>query len=230
MADTFKSTSTPSATGPASSSGSRLAEWLRVHGTIRGGKGSATATAASQNALANSNTLQNESLNSYNALMPELQTMAAHPPGTAPADLAAQSTEAMQGAGGSQGAAVGQGALLEGRTKNPGSARAAIASSSRGAGEELGRRGLQIRTNDAALKAKQQQEFDAAATKALLEFIAKLQQERAPTILLVTHDLTLVRKHAQQVIWLYQGRVLHGPVAELLTPERLAEIFETEIP
>ena len=71
---------------------------------------------------------------------------------------------------------------------------------------------------------------DAAATKALLEFIAKLQQERAPTILLVTHDLTLVRKHAQQVIWLYQGRVLHGPVAELLTPERLAEIFETEIP
>ena len=156
LADTFKSTSTPSATGPASSSGSRLAEWLRVHGTIRGGKGSATATAASQNALANSNTLQNESLNSYNALMPELQTMAAHPPGTAPADLAAQSTEAMQGAGGSQGAAVGQGALLEGRTKNPGSARAAIASSSRGAGEELGRRGLQIQTNDAALKAKQQ--------------------------------------------------------------------------
>jgi ABC-type Mn2+/Zn2+ transport system ATPase subunit len=71
---------------------------------------------------------------------------------------------------------------------------------------------------------------DAAATKALLEFIAKLQQERAPTILLVTHDLTLVRKHAQQVIWLYQGAVLNGPVAELLTPARMAEIFETEIP
>lgn len=70
---------------------------------------------------------------------------------------------------------------------------------------------------------------DAAATKALLEFIAQLQQERAPTILLVTHDLPLVRKHAQQVIWLYQGKVLHGPVAKLLTPERLAEIFETEI-
>lgn len=70
---------------------------------------------------------------------------------------------------------------------------------------------------------------DAAATQALLEFIARLQQERAPTILLVTHDLSLVRKHAQEVIWLHQGRVLHGPVAELLTPERLAEIFETEM-
>jgi len=47
--------------------------------------------------------------------------------------------------------------------------------------------------------------------------------------LLVTHDLSLVRKHAQQVIWLHQGQVLHGTVAELFTPERMAEIFEMEL-
>jgi ABC-type Mn2+/Zn2+ transport system ATPase subunit len=70
---------------------------------------------------------------------------------------------------------------------------------------------------------------DAAATHAVLDFISKLHKEKEITILLVTHDLHLVRKHAQQVIWLFEGRVLHGPVAEMLRPERLREIFEMEV-
>jgi len=70
---------------------------------------------------------------------------------------------------------------------------------------------------------------DAAATRALLEFISQIHAERKLTILLVTHDLPLIRKHAQQIIWLHQGKVLHGTVAELFTPERLAEIFEMEV-
>jgi ABC-type Mn2+/Zn2+ transport system ATPase subunit len=47
--------------------------------------------------------------------------------------------------------------------------------------------------------------------------------------MLVTHDLSLVRKHAQQIIWLYRGQVLHDTVAELFMPERMAEIFEMEV-
>jgi ABC-type Mn2+/Zn2+ transport system ATPase subunit len=70
---------------------------------------------------------------------------------------------------------------------------------------------------------------DAVATRALLEFISQIHQEKKLTILLVTHDLPLVRKHAQQVIWLHQGKILHGTAAELLTRERMAEIFEMEI-
>ena len=70
---------------------------------------------------------------------------------------------------------------------------------------------------------------DVAATHALLEFISQIHEERSLTILLVTHDLPLVRKHAQQVIWLHEGRVLNGTVADLLTPERMAELFEIEI-
>ncbi len=70
---------------------------------------------------------------------------------------------------------------------------------------------------------------DAAATHTLLEFISQIHAERKLTILLVTHDLPLVRKHAQQIIWLHQGKVLHGSVAELFTLERMAEIFEMEI-
>ena len=70
---------------------------------------------------------------------------------------------------------------------------------------------------------------DAAATHALLEFISRIHAERKLTILLVTHDLPLVRKHAQQVIWLHQGKILNGAAAELLTRERMAEIFEMEV-
>jgi ABC-type Mn2+/Zn2+ transport system ATPase subunit len=70
---------------------------------------------------------------------------------------------------------------------------------------------------------------DAAATHNLLEFISQIHAERKLTILLVTHDLPLVRRHAQQIIWLHQGQVLHGTVAELFTPERMAEIFEMEL-
>ena len=70
---------------------------------------------------------------------------------------------------------------------------------------------------------------DAAATHALLDFISQIHAEQKLTILLVTHDLPLVRKHAQQVIWLHQGRILNGSAAELLTPGRMAEIFEMEV-
>jgi ABC-type Mn2+/Zn2+ transport system ATPase subunit len=70
---------------------------------------------------------------------------------------------------------------------------------------------------------------DVAATRGLLEFISRLHEEQKLTILLVTHDLPLVRKHAQQVIWLHEGKVLHGAVAQLLTPERIAEVFEMEL-
>ena len=70
---------------------------------------------------------------------------------------------------------------------------------------------------------------DAAATHALLEFISRIHAERKLTILLVTHDLPLVRKHAQQVVWLHQGKVLRGTAADLLSRERMAEIFEMEV-
>ena len=70
---------------------------------------------------------------------------------------------------------------------------------------------------------------DVKATHALLEFISQIHEERKLTVLLVTHDLPLVKKHAQQIIWLHNGEVLHGSVAELFTPQRIAEIFEMEV-
>jgi ABC-type Mn2+/Zn2+ transport system ATPase subunit len=70
---------------------------------------------------------------------------------------------------------------------------------------------------------------DAVATRGLLEFISQIHVERKLTVLLVTHDLPLVRKHAQQVIWLRDGQILHGSVAELFSREKMSEIFEMEL-
>ena len=70
---------------------------------------------------------------------------------------------------------------------------------------------------------------DVKATQALLEFISQIHEERKLTVLLVTHDFPLVRKHAQQIIWLHDGAVRHGTVGELFTPERMAEILEMEV-
>lgn len=70
---------------------------------------------------------------------------------------------------------------------------------------------------------------DAVATRGLLDFISQIHAEQKLTVILVTHDLPLVRQHAQQVVWLHDGQILHGTVAELFTRERMAEIFEMEL-
>ena len=121
-------------------------------------RGSSQATTAATNAQnistgagANANAL-------YGTLAPELESQAANPQGYAPADIAAMTTSAEQGAGGSQAAAVGQGALLAGRTRNAGTADAAIDSASRNASKQLGNETLGIQTGNADLKAKQQHE------------------------------------------------------------------------
>jgi len=67
---------------------------------------------------------------------------------------------------------------------------------------------------------------DHAATHAVMEFISQIREERKITVLIVTHDFAMVRHHAQQVIWLHEGKVFHGATDELLTHERMAEMFE----
>ncbi len=70
---------------------------------------------------------------------------------------------------------------------------------------------------------------DHEASHAVLQFIAQIREERQIAVLLVTHNFGAVRRYAQAVIWLYNGKVLQGDASELLTPERMAEIFEMEI-
>jgi len=65
---------------------------------------------------------------------------------------------------------------------------------------------------------------DITATHAVLDFISKIIEEMKITVVFVTHDVALVRDHAQKVIWLHHGKVLQGSADELLTPERIFEL------
>jgi len=61
---------------------------------------------------------------------------------------------------------------------------------------------------------------DAAASRAIVELLRKLHQG-GMTILMVNHDLPVVRELAQQVVWLANGKASFGPVNELLNAERM---------
>ena len=68
---------------------------------------------------------------------------------------------------------------------------------------------------------------DRETTDMVLEFISKIHKERKITVLLITHDYAAVRHYAEQVIWLYDGKMSHGATHELLTAERMVKMLET---
>lgn len=67
---------------------------------------------------------------------------------------------------------------------------------------------------------------DASATEAILELLAGIHRARRLTILLVTHDFGIVRRHATRVAWLWQGKLTAGAPAELMTPEHVARMLK----
>jgi hypothetical protein len=105
----------------------------------------------------NANAFMGNANSLYGDLAPTLESEVAHPAGYAPTDLSAMETGAQQSAGGSQAGAVGQGGLYAARTGNKGGAAAAIADASRGAGQQLSKNLLGIRSANANLKNEQQQ-------------------------------------------------------------------------
>lgn len=71
--------------------------------------------------------------------------------------------------------------------------------------------------------------IDTASSQAVMELLTRLHAEQALTILMVNHDLQTVRRHVHDVIWLHRGNVLYGPVAGLLSREKVNEILELEV-
>ncbi len=70
--------------------------------------------------------------------------------------------------------------------------------------------------------------IDAHATQAIMEVLKSIHKTGRQTILLVSHDLTTVRQYAQDVIWLHEGKVLHGPVCQLLSRDKIEELLDLE--
>ena len=70
---------------------------------------------------------------------------------------------------------------------------------------------------------------DAAASEVIMELLLRIHEQQRLTILMVNHDLATVRRTAREVIWLHQGKILHGPVGDLLSREKIEEIMELEL-
>jgi len=71
--------------------------------------------------------------------------------------------------------------------------------------------------------------IDAQATKAVMEVLKQIHSQHHQTVLLVSHDLATVRQYAQDVLWLHEGKVLHGAVSELLTRDKIEELLDLEL-
>ncbi len=66
---------------------------------------------------------------------------------------------------------------------------------------------------------------DPAAAAAIMDAVARLNRERSLTVLLVTHQLRMLRGLVRSVVWVQGGRAVQGPADEMLAPERIAEML-----
>ena len=67
--------------------------------------------------------------------------------------------------------------------------------------------------------------LDELSEERIYELIFQLQQRRKITVILVSHDLSVVYRYASQVLCLSQGNLCMGPPKEILTPQMLEEVY-----
>jgi len=66
---------------------------------------------------------------------------------------------------------------------------------------------------------------DRAAQARILELLVELNRSRGMAVLLVSHQLSMVRETVQRVLWVAEGRVRLGSAAEMLAPENLDRLY-----
>jgi zinc transport system ATP-binding protein len=67
--------------------------------------------------------------------------------------------------------------------------------------------------------------LDELTEDRVYELLHSLQQEKGITVLLVSHDLSVVYRYATKVLCLSKAEACMGAPKEILTPERLEELY-----
>jgi len=67
--------------------------------------------------------------------------------------------------------------------------------------------------------------LDELTEEHVYELLHALQKERGMTILLVSHDLSIVYRNANMVLCLSKGKTCMGPPKEVLTPAMLQQLY-----
>ncbi len=63
----------------------------------------------------------------------------------------------------------------------------------------------------------------------IYEYLMKFKEEKKATLIMVSHDLNIVFKFADTCLCLNRERICLGPPFEVLTPEKLSELYQTEV-
>ncbi len=71
--------------------------------------------------------------------------------------------------------------------------------------------------------------IDISGEETVYSLLARLKQERNLTMLLITHDLSVVYKFSTDVICLNKHLVCYGPPRKVLTMESLRQLFGEEV-
>jgi zinc transport system ATP-binding protein len=71
--------------------------------------------------------------------------------------------------------------------------------------------------------------IDVRGEETVYRLLARLQRERNLAMLVVTHDLAVVFDLSTTVLCLNRQAICHGPPVSVLTPERLQELYGTEV-
>ncbi|MGH9409695.1 MAG: metal ABC transporter ATP-binding protein [Vicinamibacterales bacterium] len=66
---------------------------------------------------------------------------------------------------------------------------------------------------------------DEPGQERLNELLHRMQQDRGLTVMLVSHDLSVVYRYATAVLCLGRRSACFGPPREILTPDRLQELY-----
>jgi len=67
--------------------------------------------------------------------------------------------------------------------------------------------------------------LDELSEERIYELVHELQCQRGITVILVSHDLSVVYRYASRVLCLSKGKPCMGPPKEILTPEMLEEVY-----
>lgn len=70
---------------------------------------------------------------------------------------------------------------------------------------------------------------DEPGQEKLNELVRRIQEEMGLTVLLISHDLSVVYRYATNVLCLTRERPWFGAPRQILTPERLHELYGTPV-
>ena len=67
--------------------------------------------------------------------------------------------------------------------------------------------------------------LDELSQERIYELVHDLQTQRGITVILVSHDLSVMYRYASQVLCLSKGKPCMGPPKEIMTPQMLEELY-----